>query len=37
MDEWYNSKAYVEVRETRFATTSLKNLVIAPAFVPPAQ
>ncbi|MFY0681304.1 MAG: DUF1330 domain-containing protein [Thalassovita sp.] len=37
MDDWYNSEAYVDVRELRFATTSVNNLVIAPGFVPPAQ
>ena len=37
LDDWYNSDAYASVRELRFATTSLNNLVIAPGFVPPAQ
>ncbi|SDZ56556.1 Uncharacterized conserved protein, DUF1330 family [Jannaschia faecimaris] len=37
MDDWYNSAAYESVRELRFATTSLNNLVIAPGFVPVAQ
>lgn len=37
MDDWYNTAAYEDVRELRFATTSVNNLVIAPAFVPPAQ
>lgn len=37
LDQWYNSDAYVEVREIRLAATSLGNMVIAPAFVPPQQ
>lgn len=37
LDDWYNSDAYKTVRELRFATTSLNNLVIAPGFVPPSQ
>lgn len=37
VDDWYNTDAYGEVRELRFATTSVNNLVIAPAFVPPSQ
>ena len=37
MDDWYNSASYEEVRELRFATTSINNLVIAPGFVPPSQ
>lgn len=37
LDDWYNSDAYVDVRELRLATTSINNLVIAPGFVPPAQ
>jgi uncharacterized protein (DUF1330 family) len=37
MDQWYNSDAYVEVREIRLATTSGGNMVIAPAYVPPQQ
>ncbi|WP_394199525.1 DUF1330 domain-containing protein [Litoreibacter albidus] len=36
MDSWYNSPEYEEVRELRFNTTTLNNLVIAPAFQPPA-
>jgi uncharacterized protein (DUF1330 family) len=36
-EDWYNTDAYREVRELRFATTSVNNLVIAPAFVPPTQ
>ena len=34
--DWYNSDAYEDVRELRFASTSLNNLVVAPAFVPPS-
>ena len=37
LKEWYNSEAYVEVRNLRMATTSVGNLVVAPAFVPPSQ
>lgn len=37
LDGWYNSEAYLEVRELRFATTSVNNIVIAPRFVPPTQ
>lgn len=37
LKEWYNSEAYVEVRKLRMATTSVGNLVVAPAFVPPSQ
>lgn len=37
MKDWYNSDAYVEVRKLRMNTTSVGNMVIAPAFVPPAQ
>lgn len=37
LEDWYNSDGYADVRELRFATTSLNNLVIAPGFVPPAQ
>jgi uncharacterized protein (DUF1330 family) len=36
MGDWYNSDAYEAVRELRFATTSVNNLVIAPGFVPPS-
>ncbi|MCP4408259.1 MAG: DUF1330 domain-containing protein [Gammaproteobacteria bacterium] len=37
LTDWYNSEAYVEVHKLRLATTSVNNLVVAPAFVPPAQ
>lgn len=37
MADWYNSEEYVEVRKLRMDATSAGNLVIAPAFVPPAQ
>ena len=37
LSEWYNSDAYVEVHKLRLATTSVNNLVVAPAFVPPTQ
>jgi uncharacterized protein (DUF1330 family) len=37
LKECYNSEAYVEVRKLRMATTSVGNLVVAPAFVPPSQ
>lgn len=37
LEDWYNTDAYADVRELRFATTSVNNLVIAPAFVPPSQ
>lgn len=37
MNDWYNSDAYKDVRELRYATTSLGNMIIAPAFVPPSQ
>lgn len=37
LDGWYNSEAYVDVRELRIATTSINNIVIAPGFVPPTQ
>lgn len=37
LTDWYNSDAYVDVRQLRVATTSIGNLVIAPAFVPPTQ
>ena len=33
---WYNSDAYVDVRKLRLATTSINNLVVAPAFDPTA-
>lgn len=33
---WYNSTAYVEVRKLRLATTSVNNLIVAPAFDPTA-
>lgn len=36
VEDWYNTDAYGEVRELRFATTTVNNLVIAPAFVPPS-
>lgn len=34
---WYNSDAYQKAIELRLANTSLNNMVLAPAFVPPAQ
>jgi uncharacterized protein (DUF1330 family) len=34
---WYNSDAYQQAIELRTASTSLNNLVLAPAFVPPSQ
>lgn len=37
MQGWYNSDAYQEAIELRVANTSLNNMVLAPAFVPPAQ
>ena len=37
MADWYNSDDYVEVQKLRMDSTSMGNLVIAPAFVPPSQ
>lgn len=37
MSDWYNSDDYVDVRKLRMDSTSIGNLVIAPAFVPPSQ
>jgi len=37
LTDWYNSEEYVEVHKLRLAATSVNNLVVAPAFVPPAQ
>jgi uncharacterized protein (DUF1330 family) len=37
LTDWYNSEAYVEVHKLRSATTSVTNMVVAPAFVAPAQ
>lgn len=37
MSDWYNSDDYVDVRKLRMDSTSMGNLVIAPAFVPPSQ
>ncbi len=37
LKDWYNSQAYKTVREIRFASTSLNNLVIAPQFTPKNQ
>jgi uncharacterized protein (DUF1330 family) len=37
LDQWYNSDAYVEVRQIRLAATSFGNMIVAPAFVPPQQ
>lgn len=35
--DWYNSDAYQQAIKLRLANTSLNNMVLAPAFVPPAQ
>ena len=37
LTDWYNSDAYVEVHKLRLATASVTNMVVAPAFVAPAQ
>jgi uncharacterized protein (DUF1330 family) len=37
MSDWYNSDDYVDIRKLRMDSTSMGNLVIAPAFVPPSQ
>ncbi|MXQ09033.1 DUF1330 domain-containing protein [Alphaproteobacteria bacterium GH1-50] len=34
---WYNSDAYQQAIDLRIASTSLNNMVLAPAFVPPAE
>ena len=37
LKDCYNSEAYGDVRKLRMATTSVGNLVVAPAFVAPSQ